>query len=80
MKSRMAIIFKGTGKHSLRLLLVTGLFYGLYWYYDDTAKALAEAAQKAESLEGTNQQLEIEARGLKTQTRVQITSRYQMDS
>jgi cell division protein FtsB len=75
----MALIFKGTGKHSLRLLLITGLFYGLYWYYDDTAKALAEAAQKAESLEGTNQQLELEAKGLKTQTRVQIIQRHQMD-
>ncbi|MNV62434.1 hypothetical protein D3C71_1549810 [compost metagenome] len=80
MRSRMARLFKGTGKHSLRLILVTSLFYGLYWYYDDAAKALAEAAQKAESLEGTNQQLELEAKGLKTQTRVQITSRYQMDS
>lgn len=80
MKSRMAKLFRGTGKHSLKLLLVASMSIGLYWYYEDSAKALAEAAQKAESLEGTNQQLENEARGLKTQTRVQITSRYQMDS
>lgn len=62
----------GFKKNIPQLLLVFGVLYGLYWYYEDSQQALDTATEKAEVLEGDNKKLVHEVKDLKDQTKIDI--------
>lgn len=62
----------GLKKNIPKLLFIAAVLYGLWWYYEDTQRALDTAAENAETLEGDNEKLGHEVKDLKEQTKIDI--------
>jgi hypothetical protein len=68
----LSSLFTKLKKNIFQLLLIFAVFYGLYWYYENSQQEIKDATEKVETLEGDNKKLVGEVKDLKEQSPIDI--------
>lgn len=81
MISLLVKFFLGFKSQLIRVLLIVGVIYGLYYYYESSQEAINTATEKAVVLEGVNQKLVDEVKDIKEQSPIdnKTVSEHQKD-